>query len=269
MEFFIINDLQAQLKAKNVLIDKLKKHIANLKGKNVVESAATKDNSNVVTPKVYKLDLQPFSHKLLKNKEAHVDYLKHTQENVDILREIVEQARELRPLDRVSSSTKASGSKPKSNTKKDSITQTSSSNKKKNKVEDHPSEDLGKLKPKADIGIFVGYAPAKKAYRIYNKRTRKIMETIHVTFDELTVITSEQFSLRPAPQLMTHETLSSGLMPNPIPQTPYFPPIKNDWDILFQPMFDDLFNPPSSVVSPLQADVTPRPVDPAGSLIID
>ncbi|GJY73669.1 retrovirus-related pol polyprotein from transposon TNT 1-94 [Tanacetum coccineum] len=34
------------------------------------------------------------------------------------------------------------------------------------------SEDLGKLKPKADIGIFIGYAPAKKAYRIYNRQTR-------------------------------------------------------------------------------------------------
>ncbi|GJU01132.1 retrovirus-related pol polyprotein from transposon TNT 1-94 [Tanacetum coccineum] len=33
-------------------------------------------------------------------------------------------------------------------------------------------EDLGKLQPKADIGIFIGYSPSKKAYRIYNKRTR-------------------------------------------------------------------------------------------------
>ncbi|GKB10871.1 retrovirus-related pol polyprotein from transposon TNT 1-94, partial [Tanacetum coccineum] len=48
------------------------------------------------------------------------------------------------------------------------------------------SEDLGKLKAKADIGFFVGYAPNRKGYRIYNKRTRQIMETIHVTFDELT-----------------------------------------------------------------------------------
>ena len=53
------------------------------------------------------------------------------------------------------------------------------------------AEDLGKLKAKADIGIFVGYAPAKKAFRIYNKRTRLIQETIHVTFDELTAMTSE------------------------------------------------------------------------------
>ncbi|GJS29976.1 retrovirus-related pol polyprotein from transposon TNT 1-94 [Tanacetum coccineum] len=48
------------------------------------------------------------------------------------------------------------------------------------------SEDLGKLKAKADIGFFVGYAPNRKGYRIYNKLTRQIMETIHVTFDELT-----------------------------------------------------------------------------------
>nr|GEU81989.1 integrase, catalytic region, zinc finger, CCHC-type, peptidase aspartic, catalytic [Tanacetum cinerariifolium] len=52
------------------------------------------------------------------------------------------------------------------------------------------SENLGKLQPKADIGIFIGYAPTKKAFRIYNRRTRRIVETIHdflfqPMFDEL------------------------------------------------------------------------------------
>ncbi|GJU42196.1 integrase, catalytic region, zinc finger, CCHC-type containing protein [Tanacetum coccineum] len=47
------------------------------------------------------------------------------------------------------------------------------------------SEDLRKFQAKADIGIFVGYAPSRKGYRIYNKRTRRLMETIHVTFDEM------------------------------------------------------------------------------------
>ncbi|GKF22668.1 hypothetical protein Tco_0074990, partial [Tanacetum coccineum] len=57
---------------------------------------------------------------------------------------------------------------------------------------------------KADIGIFVGYAPTKKAYRIYNKRTRKIQETVHVAFDELTEgLTSVQTSSGLAPQQMT------------------------------------------------------------------
>ncbi|GKA01284.1 retrovirus-related pol polyprotein from transposon TNT 1-94 [Tanacetum coccineum] len=47
-------------------------------------------------------------------------------------------------------------------------------------------EDLGKLRPKVDIGIFIGYSPSKKAYQIYNKRTKQIMETMNVKFDELT-----------------------------------------------------------------------------------
>ncbi|GJY67064.1 retrovirus-related pol polyprotein from transposon TNT 1-94 [Tanacetum coccineum] len=58
-------------------------------------------------------------------------------------------------------------------------------------------DDLGKFDAKADIGIFVGYAPAKKAFRIYNRRTQIITEIIHVTFDELTVMASEQFSSGP------------------------------------------------------------------------
>ncbi|GJR20000.1 retrovirus-related pol polyprotein from transposon TNT 1-94 [Tanacetum coccineum] len=74
------------------------------------------------------------------------------------------------------------------------------------------SEDLGKLNAKADIGIFVGYAPAKKAFRIYNMRTWKIMETIHVTFDELTAMASEQFGLGPGLQLLTPAISSSGLV---------------------------------------------------------
>nr|GEY18965.1 integrase, catalytic region, zinc finger, CCHC-type, peptidase aspartic, catalytic [Tanacetum cinerariifolium] len=68
------------------------------------------------------------------------------------------------------------------------------------------NEDLGKLNAKVDIGIFVGYAPAKKAFRIYNMRTWKIMETIHVTFDELTTMASEQFSSGPGLQFMTPAT---------------------------------------------------------------
>nr|GEU66458.1 integrase, catalytic region, zinc finger, CCHC-type, peptidase aspartic, catalytic [Tanacetum cinerariifolium] len=53
------------------------------------------------------------------------------------------------------------------------------------------SKNLGKLKPKVDIGIFIGYAHAKKAFRIYNRRTRVIIETIHVDFDELTAMASK------------------------------------------------------------------------------
>nr|GEX16777.1 uncharacterized mitochondrial protein AtMg00810-like [Tanacetum cinerariifolium]GEX21674.1 uncharacterized mitochondrial protein AtMg00810-like [Tanacetum cinerariifolium] len=74
------------------------------------------------------------------------------------------------------------------------------------------SEHLGKLNAKAGINIFVGYAPAKKPFRIYNRRTRKIMETTHVTFDELTAMASEQFGSGPGLQSMTPTTTSSVLV---------------------------------------------------------
>ncbi|GKD29162.1 hypothetical protein Tco_1239940 [Tanacetum coccineum] len=76
-EFFIINELQALLKEKNVSIVKLKEHIANIKAKNVVESVHNMHNSNVVALKVYKLDLQSLSPLVKHNRNAHVD-LKHT-----------------------------------------------------------------------------------------------------------------------------------------------------------------------------------------------
>ncbi|GKB56706.1 retrovirus-related pol polyprotein from transposon TNT 1-94 [Tanacetum coccineum] len=95
------------------------------------------------------------------------------------------------------------------------------------------SENLGKLQPKADIGIFIGYAPTKKAFQIYNRRTRRIIETIHVDFDELTAMASEHSSSGPALHEMTPATISSGLVPNPPPLTPFVPPSRTDWDILF------------------------------------
>ncbi|GKD22095.1 hypothetical protein Tco_1223798, partial [Tanacetum coccineum] len=103
---------------------------------------------------------------------------------------------------------------------------------------------------KADIGIFIGYAPTKKAFRIYNRRTRRIIETIHVDFDELTAMASEHISLGPALHEMTPATISSGLVPNPPPSTSFVPPLRNDWDLLFQPPFGELLNPPSSVDRP-------------------
>nr|GFA85578.1 integrase, catalytic region, zinc finger, CCHC-type, peptidase aspartic, catalytic [Tanacetum cinerariifolium] len=70
------------------------------------------------------------------------------------------------------------------------------------------SENLGKLQPKADIGIFIGSGPALSE--------------------------------------MTPGTISSGLVQKFSPSTSYVPPSRNDWDLLFQLMFDELLNPPPS-----------------------
>ncbi|GKE76017.1 integrase, catalytic region, zinc finger, CCHC-type containing protein [Tanacetum coccineum] len=109
------------------------------------------------------------------------------------------------------------------------------------------TENLSKLQPKADIGIFIGYVPRKKAFRIYNRRTRRIIKTIHIDFNELTVMASEHNSSGHALYEMTPATISSGLVPNPPPSTPFVPPLRSDWDLLFQPLFDELLTPPPSV----------------------
>nr|GEU92564.1 hypothetical protein [Tanacetum cinerariifolium] len=69
------------------------------------------------------------------------------------------------------------------------------------------NENLGKLQPKADIGIFIGYAPTKKAFQISNRRTRRIVETIYLDFDELTAMASEQTSSGPTLNEMTPATI--------------------------------------------------------------
>nr|GFA96050.1 hypothetical protein [Tanacetum cinerariifolium] len=58
-------------------------------------------------------------------------------------------------------------------------------------------EDIGKLGAKGDIGSFIGYSADSYAYRIYNCRTKKIMETMNVSFDEISAMDFEQHSLNP------------------------------------------------------------------------
>ncbi|GJS05637.1 retrovirus-related pol polyprotein from transposon TNT 1-94 [Tanacetum coccineum] len=120
------------------------------------------------------------------------------------------------------------------------------------------SEDLGKLQPTADIGIFVGYAPSRKGYRIYNRRTRRIMETIHVQFDELSEpMAPVQIRTGPTPTFLTPGQINSGLVPNPVPAAPYVPPINKELEILFQPVFDEFIEPPH----------VERPVSPAPAVL--
>ncbi|GJY94651.1 retrovirus-related pol polyprotein from transposon TNT 1-94 [Tanacetum coccineum] len=126
-------------------------------------------------------------------------------------------------------------------------------------------ENLGKFQGKVDIGIFIGYASKNKAYRFYNRRTRKIIETINVDFDELAAMASEQLDSGPGLQSMTPATSSSGLVSNPTLQQPCNPPPRDDWDHLFQNMFNEYFNPSTIVVSTVLVDVIPRAVDSADS----
>ncbi|GJX72057.1 retrovirus-related pol polyprotein from transposon TNT 1-94 [Tanacetum coccineum] len=93
-------------------------------------------------------------------------------------------------------------------------------------------DDIGKMKPKADIGVFIGYSETSRGFRIYNRRTKRIMETINIKFDELTSMASEHDGLEPELQRFNNHNSSA----NPINT-----PSKEDLDNLFGPMFEDYF----------------------------
>nr|GEW13633.1 hypothetical protein [Tanacetum cinerariifolium] len=99
------------------------------------------------------------------------------------------------------------------------------------------SENLGKLQPKVDIAM-----------------------------------ASEQSSSGPALHKMTPATISSGLVPKPTSSTSFVPPSRNDWDLLFQPLFDELLTPPHSVdppsvevIAPIDEVVAPELAESTGS----
>ncbi|GJT62812.1 retrovirus-related pol polyprotein from transposon TNT 1-94 [Tanacetum coccineum] len=70
-------------------------------------------------------------------------------------------------------------------------------------------DDVGKLKAKGDIGVFVGYSKESAAFRIYNKRTRKIHESVNVNFDEISEMACIHFSMKPGLQIMAFVYLST------------------------------------------------------------
>ncbi|GJW75740.1 retrovirus-related pol polyprotein from transposon TNT 1-94 [Tanacetum coccineum] len=101
-------------------------------------------------------------------------------------------------------------------------------------------EDIGKLGAKGDIGFFIGYSANSVAYRVYNRRTKKIMETMNVTFDELSAMAFEQNSSKPGLQSLTSGQISSGLELTYAPST-ITPqkPSERALDILFEPLHNE------------------------------
>ncbi|GJS31772.1 retrovirus-related pol polyprotein from transposon TNT 1-94 [Tanacetum coccineum] len=126
------------------------------------------------------------------------------------------------------------------------------------------------MKEKGDRCIFVGYSTQSRAYRVYNKRTRVIVETIHVNFDELPQMASDHVSSDPVPQCPTTALEHDSLSPGPqsqenVPQAAETVTTSNELDLLFSPMFDELLNGTTPVVfkvfrytPPLNIQTTPE-----------
>nr|GEU36157.1 copia protein [Tanacetum cinerariifolium] len=122
-------------------------------------------------------------------------------------------------------------------------------------------ENLDKMKQKGDACIFVGYSNQSRAYRVFNKRTRVIVESIHVNFDELPQMASDHVSSNPVPQCQRTALEHDSLSPGPqcqenVPHVARTVTTSKELDLLFSLMFDELLNGSTQVVSKSSAETT-------------
>nr|GFA76253.1 hypothetical protein [Tanacetum cinerariifolium] len=99
------------------------------------------------------------------------------------------------------------------------------------------NEDVGKLKAKGDIRVFVGYSKESAFLRIYNKRTRKIHESVNVNFDDILEMAFKQFSLELGLSNLNETGKSSNLSVLKVDEAS-----KNDLEDLFQDFYDEYFD---------------------------
>nr|GEV10024.1 hypothetical protein [Tanacetum cinerariifolium] len=115
-------------------------------------------------------------------------------------------------------------------------------------------ENLDKIKEKGDACIFVGYSTQSRAYRMFNKRPRVILEMIHVNFDELPRMATDHVRSDPEPECQRMALKHDSLSPDPqcqenVTQADKTVTTSNELDLLFSLMFDELLNGSSQVVS--------------------
>nr|GFA18420.1 hypothetical protein [Tanacetum cinerariifolium] len=93
------------------------------------------------------------------------------------------------------------------------------------------------LNAKWDIRVFVGYSKEFAAFKIYNKRTRKIHESVNVNFDEISEMASKQFSLEPSLSNLNEIGKSSNRAVSKVSKAS-----KKDLEDLFQNFYDEYFD---------------------------
>ncbi|GJW00054.1 retrovirus-related pol polyprotein from transposon TNT 1-94 [Tanacetum coccineum] len=117
-------------------------------------------------------------------------------------------------------------------------------------------ENLDKMKEKGDSCILVGYSTQSKGYRVYNKRTRLIVESIHLRFDEIKEMSETSVANDTSGLVPQRQKASDYDNPDPAPELQnVFPsadttvPSQQELDLLFGPLYDEFFNDGTSRVN--------------------
>ncbi|GKA04860.1 hypothetical protein Tco_0683980 [Tanacetum coccineum] len=194
------SDLNAQLQEKIFAIAALKNELRKLKGKNIVDTTISKPIATIA-PGMFKLDIEPISHRLKNNKDAHEELLVYVSKTCTSLTKPCEKLVAVTPMNKdkkvrfvkpvtsssnipkqtgslktkdsnkplltstgVNTTTSANGSKPLGNTKKNRISRPPSSNQ-KNKVEEHPRKGKSSLNKTNSVSEPISNAHVKHSMR--------------------------------------------------------------------------------------------------------
>nr|GEV20570.1 hypothetical protein [Tanacetum cinerariifolium] len=111
------------------------------------------------------------------------------------------------------------------------------------------SENLDKMKEKGDLCILVGYSTQSKGYRVYNKRTRMIVESIRIRFDEFKEVSETSVANDTSHLVPQRQKASDYENSDPVPQLHIVSsladahiPSQQELDLLFGPLYDEFFN---------------------------
>nr|GEX67469.1 hypothetical protein [Tanacetum cinerariifolium] len=274
-------------KEKGLIIAALRDELRKLKGKALVDNVVT---TYIISPKMLKIDVEPIAPRLLNNRMELLILIRQTYPSMnnssDKLVAVTPKNKDKRvrftePVtssgntntkiasssDQVSNkhvlsstgvkpSTSASETQPSGNTKKDKIQRPPSSTQ-KNKDHLSTAYAMGKSKRK----------PHKPKSEDTNQEKLYLLH-MDLCGPMCVASVNEKNSSEPTLHEMTPTIISLRLVPNPPLSTPYVPPVRTDWDILFQPLFDELLTPPPSVdppapevIAPIAEVVAPEPAD--------
>ncbi|GJZ58073.1 hypothetical protein Tco_0613567 [Tanacetum coccineum] len=119
-----------------------------------------------------------------------------------------------------------------------------------------PQPRSKQMKEKGDLCIFVGYSTQSKGYRVYNKRTRLIVESIHLRFDEIKEMSKTSVANDTSGLVPQRQKASDYDNPDPAPELQNVSPSadttvpsQQELDLLFGPLYDEFFNDGTSRVN--------------------
>ncbi|GJS54583.1 retrovirus-related pol polyprotein from transposon TNT 1-94, partial [Tanacetum coccineum] len=240
-----IFDLNAHLQEKVLVITALKNDLRKLKGKDLADNVVTK---HTIDPEMLKIDVDYLNLRLLNNRSVHSNYIKHTQEEATTLREIVEQGKSQNPLntslDSVCNNLYTSVS-----WRYDDVLSYMSPCQKPQRLSpamahESVSSELCVNGKKYILVIVDDYSRFTwvKCLRLKDEAPDFIIKFLKMIQGCLKYLSDA------SEQIM--ELNFSRLVLTLLLQQPFDYHSRGDWDLLFQPLFDELLTPPPSVDYP-------------------